>query len=143
MQRIAGFLRSLEEIGKRIASQNPRKNHLRKIVIPTVIPRLDRKKSQKSSLKKNSRPIELQESDKIVRIHDRTIRKRKVPLETPEVVNYSYESTPTPLSRQETQIVASTTAIVATQKSKSVADARISYSVPFTKGYSANPMILN
>ena len=66
-------------------------------------------------------------------------------------MNYSYESTPTPLSRQETQIpplatseiVAATTAIVSTQKSKSVADARISYLVPFTKGYSADPIILN
>ena len=109
-----------------------------------------KKKSQKSSRKKNSRPIELQELDKIVRIHDRTIRKRKVPLETPEVVNYSYESTPTPLSRQETQIpliatseIVAATAIVETQKSKSVADTRIPYSVPFTKGYSADPIILN
>ena len=107
-----------------------------------------KKKSQKNSREKNSRPIELQELDNI---HDTTIRKWKVPQETPEVVNYSYESTPTPLSRQETQIpliatseiVAATTAIVATQKSKSVDDARIPYSVLFTKGYSADSIILN
>ena len=110
-----------------------------------------KKKSQKSSREKNSRSIEFQELDNIVRIHDIIIWKRKVPLERPEVVNYSYESTPTPLSRQETQvpliatseIVAATSAIVAAQKSKLVADAHIPYSVPFTKGYSVDPIILN
>ena len=47
MQRIADFLRSFEEIGKRIASQNPTKNHLWKIVIPTTILRLVRKNHKK------------------------------------------------------------------------------------------------
>ena len=52
VQRIADFLRSLEEIGKRIASQNPTNNHLRKIVIPTAILRLLRKNLKKVVVKR-------------------------------------------------------------------------------------------